>query len=378
MTTYAIIVAGGRGERMGSDVPKQYLPLMGRMVIEHSIEAFLKHPDISGVIVVCHPDWQDKIKPHSDIEIVTGGSTRQQSVFNGLKVLEKKPPKSVLIHDAARPGLTQQMITDLITALKKHPAVIPGLAVADTIKKAVDGTVIDTISRQNLYQVQTPQAFHFKSIFDAHQTHANKTLTDDAALIEENGGSVEVIAGLKRLHKITTPDDLDFVETMMSTQLIYKTGQGFDVHKFKDGDEIILGGIKIPFHKSLEGHSDADVVLHAITDAILGAIGEGDIGQHFPPSDKKWKNADSKVFLEAACKMLQDKGAKLTSLDVTIIGEEPKVNPHRLRLKESIATIMQAPHDIVNIKATTTEQLGFTGRKEGLAAMALATISLNA
>lgn len=352
-------------------MPKQYLPLMGKTVLEWSIEAFNNHPLVSDFVVVVHPD-HPKLE---NIKTVTGGNNRQQSVQKGLAALRAAKPDIVLIHDAARPLISQQLITDLCTAAIESGAAIPAIPVTDTIKR--NGK---TEGREGLYTVQTPQAFRFDLIDKLHQKYQDKSLTDDAALCEEDGHPVTFVPGQSDNIKITHPADLARAEQyLFARNGDVRTGQGYDVHRLIPATaarKLMLCGIAIPHDHVLEGHSDADVGLHAITDAILATISAGDIGQHFSPSDPRWKNVDSTLFLKHAAELVAQQGGIITHVDVTLICEAPKVSPHRTAMQQRIAEILQLPVSRISVKATTTEGLGFTGRREGIAAQSIVTARL--
>ena len=367
----ALIVAGGAGERFGGNIPKQYLPLLGKTVLERSHAAFKNHPLVSDVLVVAHPD-HTKLE---NIKTVPGGSTRQQSVQNGLAALRATKPDIVLIHDAARPLVSQQLITDLCNAAAESGAAIPALPVTDTVKR--NGK---TESRDGLFTVQTPQTFRFDLIDSLHQKYKDKSLTDDAALCEAEGHPVTFVAGQPDNIKITHPADLVRAEQyLLARNGDVRTGQGYDVHKLipaAGSRKLMICGIEIPHTHVLEGHSDADVGLHAITDAILATICAGDIGQHFSPSDARWKDADSAMFLKHAAELVAQKGGIITHIDVTLICEAPKIGPHRDVMRQRIADILQLPMQRISVKATTMEGLGFTGRREGIAAQSIVTARL--
>lgn len=373
MNTWVIIVAAGKGERAGGGIPKQYRPIGGAPVLRRTVKAFLDHPGIDGVQVVYNPEHKALYgKAAGDLAMpapVRGGASRQESVFLGLQALADKEPDIILIHDAARAFVSQDVITRVVDRVKKtgHGA-IPALPVADTLKRAKDGVVETTIDRSNMFSAQTPQGFPFSGILAAHQKAAGKDLTDDAAVAEAAGLAVDMVPGDKRNIKIT------FEEDFMTGHADVRTGTGFDVHAFEPGDRVILCGVEIPHSAKLKGHSDADAGLHALTDAILGAIGEGDIGDHFPPSDAKWKGAPSDIFLKHAADLVAAKGGRITSADVTLICEAPKIGPHRDKMRARVAGILGIEKERVSVKATTTEKLGFTGRGEGIGAQATATV----
>lgn len=383
--TVALIVAAGRGHRFGGELPKQYSKFADKTVLRHTLEAFIRHTDIDSIQVVIHPDDMNLyseacygLKLHKP---VFGGATRQQSVVNGLEALNEDNPDHVLIHDAARPFIDADLITRIIASLKEGShGILPALSVVDTLKQVSDGVVQKTVSRENLWRAQTPQGFQYQQILSAHkrceQNIEGQNLTDDVSVAEYAGLKVRIIEGSEKNMKITTQDDLTQAK-MSSKYLIQaetRTGLGYDVHKFCEGKEVILCGVAIPHNQALLGHSDADVAMHALTDALLGAIGEGDIGTHFPPTDPQWKGASSDVFLRHAATLVMEKSATIINVDVTIICEKPKIVPHREKMEKSIAEILSIDPGRVNIKATTTEKLGFTGRCEGIASQAVTSI----
>ena len=377
----ALIVAGGRGQRLGSPVPKQYLPLAGRPVIRHTVEAFQSHPAITAVRVVFREQDRDlyeaALAGSSILPPVVGGAERQDSVRAGLESLIAFEPEIVLIHDAARPLVDAATIDRTIAALKTHDGAIAALPVNDTLKRAIDGCIETTLDRTGLWRAQTPQTFRFDAILAAHRAAIGLALGDDAAVAERAGLQVALVLGHEDNVKITTTEDLAHAEQRISARLTdIRTGNGFDVHRFCEGDHVMLCGLKVPHTHGLEGHSDADVGLHAITDAILGAIGAGDIGMHFSPTDPRWRGADSAKFLQHAASLVHEKGGVIAHVDVTVICERPKVGPHRAAMVARIAEILNLSPDRVSVKATTTEGLGFTGRQEGIAGQATATIRL--
>lgn len=373
--TLALIVAAGRGHRAGGGLPKQYRPLGGIAVLRRTVEAFLAHPRVDVVKVVIHPDDRELYDAAvSGLPLpmpVPGGSTRQESVRLGLEAVEGE---RVLIHDAARPFVGHDVIDRVLDALDNDEGAVPGLAVSDSLRRG--GSHIDgEVERDGLFRVQTPQGFRLEAIRAAHRAAAAEA-TDDAAVLRAAGGRVALVEGDERNMKLTTADDFARAEAMLAAAMTSRTGMGYDVHRFGPGDHVWLCGIPVPHSRGLIGHSDADVGLHALTDAILGAIGEGDIGQHFPPSDPQWKGAASDRFLAHAAGLVAARGGRIDHVDVTIIAERPKVGPHRDAMRQRIADILRLPLRVVSVKATTTEGLGFTGRGEGIAAQAIATLRL--
>lgn len=388
-----VIVAAGSGNRFGDPIPKQYHKLGSKTLLGHCIECFARHTSPDLVQVVYNPDHQDWYDSAiTEIGIpplpapVCGGMTRQQSVLNGLRALAAQQPDIVLIHDAARPGISDEVITRVLDALENHPGAIPTLPVADTIKQTTDvGIITQTIPRESLQRAQTPQGFVFDTILKAHQKYEGQEFTDDAALFEAMGMDVICVEGTTSNDKITRRDDIGRARDWVNgtnkdippmQQEEYRAGTGFDVHRFAPGDHCILCGVKVPHSARLDGHSDADVGLHTLTDAILGAIGAGDIGQHFPPSDMQWKGAASDIFLKHAADLVRQRGGRIVNADITLICERPKIGPHTQAMREKVAEILKIDVDRVNVKATTTERLGFTGREEGIAAQAAVSIAL--
>ncbi len=387
MKTLALIVAAGRGSRAGGDLPKQYQSVGDRSVLDCTVSAFIGCPLVEKVIVVINADDEDLYRSHVTeheklLEPVAGGATRQISVANGLEALAGLKPDRVLIHDAARPFVSQDTIKRVAAALDAHTGAIAALPVVDTVKRTNGAVIEDTLPRDHLWTAQTPQGFRFDAILEAHRQArdgAQDSFTDDAAVAEWAGHPVAVVEGNRENVKITTPDDLDFARSVRDGQkhmMETRTGSGFDVHAFEPGDHVVLCGIHIPHDASLAGHSDADVALHALTDAILGAIGEGDIGQIFPPSDDQWKDASSDIFLVEAMNRLARRGGRLMNADITIICEAPKIGPHREAMRQRVADILETEIGRISVKATTSEQLGFTGRREGIAAQAVAAITV--
>jgi 2-C-methyl-D-erythritol 4-phosphate cytidylyltransferase / 2-C-methyl-D-erythritol 2,4-cyclodiphosphate synthase len=375
----ALIVAGGNGTRLGAEIPKQYLPFGGRPLLRTTVEAFLNHPAISRVQVVIgagqREQYEQAVAGLALPPPVEGGAARQDSVRNGLEALAAAdaPPALVLIHDAARPLVSRAVIDRVLAALDTKEGAIAALPVADTLRRE-DGTPVD---RTGVWRAQTPQGFRFPTILAAHRAAIGQSLTDDAAVAERAGHEVALVQGDAANLKVTTMEDLAFAERLAAGTLDdIRTGSGFDVHTFGPGDHIWLGGVRIPHDRGVVAHSDGDVALHALTDAILGAIGAGDIGQHFPPSDMRWKNAASDQFLAHANELVRARGGRVVHADITVLAEAPKVGPHRAAMVEKIGAILGLPADRVSIKATTTEGMGFTGRREGLAAQAVATVRL--
>ncbi len=386
----AIIVAAGRGTRATTldGLPKQYAEIGGRSILARTLEPFLLHPAVSTTVVVIHKDDHELYARAVDGLPVTanveGGATRQASVRAGLEALTNLDPTYVLIHDAARPFVGADLITRVLAALDATPGAIAADPLADTLKRAAaDGTIAATIDRAGLWRAQTPQAFHYGAILDAHRRAAEAgrdDFTDDAAIAEWAGLPVTLVGGSSDNTKITTAADLMAAQRVLdqatASRAVYRTGLGFDVHAFDVGDAVWLGGVRIPHTHKLMGHSDADVALHALTDALLGAIGDGDIGQHFPPSDMAWKGAASILFLNDAVGRVRARGGQIINVDITLLAEAPRIGPHRPAMQAVIgAALGIAPAD-VGVKATTMELLGFVGRREGIAAMAVATVML--
>ena len=376
----ALIVAAGRGSRAGPGAPKQYRELAGEPVLRRTLAAFAAHPDISSVLTVIHADDREAYGAASaDLPKLMapcmGGATRQASVKAGLEALTVSKPDYVLIHDGARPLIPARLIGDCVKALAAHAGALAAVALTDTIRRATaQGLAGETVDRAGLWRAQTPQAFHFDAILDAHRRASSAEHTDDVAVASAAGIEVTMVEGDEDNIKITSAEDLKRAERILMRGVDTRSGTGFDVHRFGPGDHVWLCGVKVPHDFGLVGHSDADAGLHAITDAILGAIGAGDIGQHFPPSDPKWKGASSDIFLAHAAKLARDQGAEISNLDLTLICERPKIGPHVPAMRQRIADILAVDMARVSVKATTTEGLGFTGRGEGIAAQALATL----
>jgi len=387
MRIAALIVAAGRGTRAGGGgLPKQYRLVRGRPVLAFSLEAFLSHPDTHIVQVVFNADdrvlyegvagsFGERLLPP-----VSGGIDRQASVLAGLEALAKHAPDLVLIHDAARPFVGASLISSVIGALARRPGAIAAEPVMDTLKReAADGTIAGTIDRTGLWRAQTPQGFHFAAILEAHRRAVSEgwgRLTDDAAVAERAGLAVALVAGSSENRKLTTPEDFVAADPNIVDFADVRTGSGLDVHRFIEGDHVMLCGVRVPHDRGVEAHSDGDVALHALTDALLGAIGDGDIGVHFPPSDPVWRGAASSRFLAEAGRRVKARGGRIGNVDVTILCERPRIGSYREAMRLRIAEILELAPDRVSVKATTTETLGFTGRGEGLAASATATVLL--
>jgi 2-C-methyl-D-erythritol 4-phosphate cytidylyltransferase/2-C-methyl-D-erythritol 2,4-cyclodiphosphate synthase len=380
-SVYALVVAAGRGSRFGGERPKQYLPVAGQTALRHAVARLSAHPRIAGVQVVIRPED----RPLFDIAVAGldvlpptgGGATRQESVRLGLEALMPRQPQWVLIHDGARPFPDAALVDRVVDALSRAAAAIPCLPLRDTIKRVAGEVIRTTVDRSDLWRAQTPQGFHFDAILAAHRAAAGRELTDDSAVAEATGLMPLLVAGDENNLKITTAQDLAAAERMLAARLgDVRVGQGFDVHAFGAGDKIVICGIEIPHGAGLVGHSDADVGLHSLTDAVLGAIGAGDIGQHFPPSDPQWRGASSDRFLRHAADLVRARGGIMAAVDVTIICERPKIGPHRAAMIERVAAILGIAADRVSVKATTTDRLGFAGRGEGIAAQAVATVRL--
>lgn len=383
-TCTALIVAAGRGSRFGGPLPKQYALLDGQPVLRHTINALRAAPGINCIQVVIAPGDEPHYQASAagfDLPLpVLGGASRQLSVLKGLEALAGTPPDFVAVHDGARPFVRPVDIAGCLDAAAAAgvDGAILGISLADTLKRvARDGIISETVPRANLWRAQTPQVFRFASLLQAHRAAAalgldeSTALTDDAAVAERAGLKVVMVAGSGDNPKITTLEDMQRASTMET-----RTAFGFDVHGFAPGSVVMLGGIAVPHTHALSGHSDADVALHALTDAILGTIGAGDIGKHFPPSDPQWRGASSDRFLRHAVGLLAERGGRIVHLDLTVICEAPRVGPHRDGMVDSIARIAGIDRDRVSVKATTTEGLGFTGRREGIAAQAVATVEV--
>ncbi len=374
MTTGIIIVAAGRGTRAGGETPKQWQGLRGRRVLDWTLEAMTTALPDAPLVVVLHPDDMGLLDGH---DTVAGGGTRAQSVRNGLEHLAQYHPSQVLIHDAARPCVSPTVIQNVLRALQTANAAAPALAVSDALWTGTEGRVTGTQDRAGLFRAQTPQGFRFDAILAAHRgmsKDAPDDVADDVAVARMAGLDVTIVPGDEDNLKITYPGDFARAERILGMQMDIRTGNGFDVHRFGDGDHVVLCGVKVPHDAGLIGHSDADVGMHALTDAIYGALAEGDIGQHFPPSDPQWKGAASEIFLKHAAELARTRGFALTHADVTLICERPKIGPLAQQMRTALAEIMKIDIARVSVKATTSERLGFTGREEGIAAMATVTL----
>lgn len=372
MSTAVIIVAAGRGSRAGGEIPKQWQRLAGRRVIDRTIGA-LALPGLGPVVVVLHPDDMALLPPRVGLMTVAGGATRSDSVRAGLEALVPHAPARVLIHDAARPLVTPALVGRVIAALDTAQAAAPAVAVTDALWRGAGGIVTGTEDRAGLYRAQTPQGFRFDAILAAHRAHRGEA-ADDVEVARAAGWPVAIVAGDEDNLKITLPGDFARAERILGAALDIRIGNGFDVHRFGPGGSVWLCGVEIPHSHGLVGHSDADVGMHALTDAIYGALAEGDIGRHFPPSDPQWKGAASEIFLAHAAALARERGFAITHCDVTLICEAPKIGPHAGAMRAELARIIGIDAGRVSVKATTSEELGFTGRREGIAAMATATL----
>jgi 2-C-methyl-D-erythritol 4-phosphate cytidylyltransferase / 2-C-methyl-D-erythritol 2,4-cyclodiphosphate synthase len=385
MTVAAVVVAAGAGLRASGAVPKQYQLIGGRPVLWWTLKAFCDHPRISYVQPVIGPGHEAMFSQAAgDLPVeppVTGGVTRQDSCRIGIEALAGKNPDHVLVHDAARPFVSARLIDTIVGALEVNDGVIPGVPISDTVKQAPGGIVARTVDRTGLWAVQTPQGFVYGAIREAHR-HARDQLlegiTDDAGIAEKAGLKVAVVPGEIDNRKLTTEADIIAADRRLLARSLtdIRVGQGIDVHGFEDGDHVVLCGVRIPHTHRLKGHSDADAALHALTDAILGAIGEGDIGTHFPPSDMRWKGAPSSIFLTKAMDLLRERRGIIGNADIAILCEAPRIAPHISAMKAHLAPLLSVSEDRIAIKATTTETLGFIGRKEGIAAFVTVTVRL--
>jgi len=401
-TAAALIVAAGRGHRVGGPLPKQYRQLAGCSVLRHSVQRFATHPGIDRVRVVINPAdrplYDEAVHDSGNpadaalLAPIAGGETRQESVRNGLESLAESPPDLVLIHDGARPLVSAAVIDGALDALAGHDGALPALAVSDSLKRATPGSILiaGAVPREGLWRAQTPQGFRYSAILDAHRAAAGRALTDDAAVAEQAGLSVALTPGDEDNLKITTERDFARAERILAAQgtrdldatpeaaFETRVGMGLDVHRFGPGDHLMLGGIAVAHTQGVVSHSDGDVVLHAIVDALLGAMAAGDIGTHFPPSDETWRDADSARFVAHALKLLAERSGRLGHVDVTVICQRPRIGPHRAAMLARLSDVLGLEPARISLKATTTERLGFTGRGEGIAAQAVATVRLPA
>ncbi len=381
---HVLIAAAGTGQRMGTETPKQYIKIHGKSVLRYSIETFLSLPECASLRVIINPNdadlYHDAIMGLDLPPSIGGGKERSDSIINGLNSLDNlKNEDIILIHDGARPLTSPENIRSLLESLKNNRAATLAAPISATLRRSDNqNSAIEQVSRDNLWSIQTPQAFRYEDLLKAHKNaDPEKSYTDDTALVSAIGIPVKLVEGSEENIKVTRPQDLEMAEKLLKPKTITRSGLGFDVHAF-DADKpgpVRLCGVNIDHPHALKGHSDADVGLHAITDALLGAISEGDIGQHFPPSNDKFKDMDSAIFLEKSLEIATSKNAHINNIDLTLICEEPKIGPHAHAMRKRIAEILNLQENQINVKATTTEQLGFTGRKEGIAAQALVTIT---
>ncbi|MEX0368047.1 MAG: bifunctional 2-C-methyl-D-erythritol 4-phosphate cytidylyltransferase/2-C-methyl-D-erythritol 2,4-cyclodiphosphate synthase [Ruegeria sp.] len=374
MTTAAIIVAAGRGLRAGGGVPKQWRPLAGRRVADWTLERF-RAAQIDHIVLVLSAEdsaaWAEF--ETSGLILSEGGEDRATSVRNGLRALGSLSIDKVVIHDVARPCVSARIIAEVLAALDDHQAAAPGLAVTDALWSGEDGKVAGTRDRSGLYAAQTPQGFRYDAIVAAHAAHPGGA-ADDVEVARTAGIDVAIVPGDADNLKITRPEDFDRAERILGTAMDIRLGNGYDVHRFGPGDHVVLCGVSVPYERGLQGHSDADVGMHAVTDAIYGALAQGDIGQHFPPSDPQWKGAASEIFLRHAVDLAADTGYRISNIDCTLVCEYPKIGPHAAAMRQQMAQIMRLNADQVSVKATTSEKLGFTGRGEGIASLATACL----
>jgi len=381
MTVVALVVAAGRGTRAGGDIPKQYQALAGRPLLAHTLARFLGNPAIDHVVAVIGPGQQELYaRASAGLDLpppVIGGAERQESVRLGLEAIAGLRPGKVLIHDGARPLVPDEVIARVAAAADADAGAMAALPVVDTLKRLEGEHLLGGPDRTGLWRAQTPQGFPYLAILQAHRQFAGLSASDDAGLAERAGLPIRLVAGAEQNMKVTTPEDFATAERLLMSSLgDVRVGQGFDVHAFGAPRRLMICGVEIPHDRGLDGHSDADVGLHALTDAILGALSEGDIGQHFPPSDPTWRGADSRHFLAHAAGLVRARAGAIAHVDVTVICERPKIAPHRAAMRQAIAGTLGLALDRVSVKATTTERLGFTGRGEGIAAQATATVRL--
>ena len=378
MTFSVVIAAAGTGSRAGAGPAKQWRLLAGKPVLLWAVEGLAAAgPEAIVVAVGAGEEAQaeELLSAIPSVRVVIGGANRAQSVCAGLDVLAPKKPDFVLIHDAARPFVSARHIWPLLAALTEADGAVPVLPLSDTLKRAGADGALSTLPRDGLLRVQTPQAFRYPALVAAHAAWIGETPTDDAAMVEARGGRVVGVPGDPMLMKLTYPEDFAMAEILAGAARITRVGQGYDAHRFGSGDGVWLCGVRIPHDQALVGHSDADAGLHALVDALLGAVGAGDIGQHFPPSDPQWKGVSSDRFVRHAVDLVRAKGGQILNADVTLICEAPRVGPHREAMRAKLAELLDLPIDRVGVKATTTEGMGFTGRREGLAAQAIVAVS---
>ncbi|MDG1737011.1 MAG: bifunctional 2-C-methyl-D-erythritol 4-phosphate cytidylyltransferase/2-C-methyl-D-erythritol 2,4-cyclodiphosphate synthase [Paracoccaceae bacterium] len=373
MNTAAIIVAAGRGTRAGGDLPKQWQFVGSKRVVDWTLAAFKGHPEINQIVLVINPDDVDHVVELKGVLVVNGGETRDQSVKNGLLALEHSSVDSVLIHDVARACVSKDVVDRVLIGLTKAKGAAPAIRVSDALWFSNADFVEGTRTRDGLYRAQTPQGFHYSEILDAHKRSTGPA-ADDVEIARQAGIDVLIVDGHEDNLKITTPEDFARAEKLLRGHMDIRLGNGYDVHRFGEGDHVILCGVRIDHSRGLQGHSDADVGMHAVTDAIYGALADGDIGQHFPPSDPQWKGAPSDIFLKHAVGLACSRGFQISNIDCTLVCEYPKIGPNSKAMRSRMAEIMSLEVDRVSIKATTSERLGFTGREEGIAAIATATL----
>ena len=372
MKVIALIVSGGEGKRFDKKLPKQFFKIGSKSILEQCVKKFVDSNLFYKIVVVCNSEFikESKKTLHKyKLSFVKGGGSRQESVYNGLKSIKKDSPNKIIIHDAVRPFFSINLLQEIIKKLKPNESVVPTLKIFDSIR-LFEKKEYKNLSRENIKLIQTPQGFDFKKIYDAHKIFKNEIYTDDSLLFYKNGNKIKTIPGEIMNIKVTEKkefQDLKKIYENKNNNFNLRVGNGFDVHKFKKGDKLRLLGVNLPFNKSLVGHSDADVGIHALVDAILGSISQGDIGEHFPPTEKKWKNKNSEFFLEYTKNLMEKNGFLLNNIDITVICERPKISKYKEKMKEKIAKILNIKKNIVNIKGTTTEKLGFLGREEGIA-----------
>ncbi|MFL2679150.1 MAG: bifunctional 2-C-methyl-D-erythritol 4-phosphate cytidylyltransferase/2-C-methyl-D-erythritol 2,4-cyclodiphosphate synthase [Alphaproteobacteria bacterium] len=376
MKNIALILSGGEGKRFDKKNPKQLFEINGRSILEITVSKFVGSKLFEQIVIVSNKKYivkTKKILNNYDIKIIEGGNTRQESVFNGLKFIKKLKPKNVVIHDSVRPFFTTKLLEKITKIPRNVKCIVPALKINDSVRLS-EKKIYKNIVRDNLKLIQTPQGFNFEEIFNSHKKLKNKEYTDDSILVFENGCKIKIIEGEFLNYKITDKSDIKMANQLHKPHKSIKVGQGFDVHQFTSGKSFKLCGVEIPFTKTLKGHSDADVGIHALVDAILGAIAKGDIGEHFPPSQAKWKNVNSEIFLKHAMKLLKKDNFVINNIDLTIICEKPKISKYKNSMKKKISNLLSIDEKIVNIKGTTTERLGFLGREEGIACQAIISI----